>query len=213
MGFYIVRFSEGDSSEPLWGVERDERVLPLEVRSTTLRELIERGGIEAARARLDDPRDDGARSPEELTFWSPVTHPCQIVCQGKNYLEHLKETGARPQDKTFNLLFSKASSTLNRPDGPVVRPAGVKLMDYECELGLHSRKGARDDRFRFPGVSDRGAEAAARHVGPRSPLGGGARQGDPLSSGRRLRPSGPLGTRQDGSLRSISLTCCLSGRA
>ena len=136
MGFYIVRFSEGDSSEPLWGVERDERVLPLEVRSTTLRELIERGGIEAARARLDDPRDDGARSPEELTFWSPVTHPCQIVCQGKNYLEHLKETGTRPQDKTFNLLFSKASSTLNRPDGPVVRPAGVKLMDYECELGL-----------------------------------------------------------------------------
>jgi 2,4-diketo-3-deoxy-L-fuconate hydrolase len=67
---------------------------------------------------------------------SPVTAPCQIVCQGKNYLDHLIETGTHPQNKEFNLLFAKADSSLAPPSGVLRRPPGVRLLDYEVELGL-----------------------------------------------------------------------------
>ncbi|HEY8278722.1 MAG TPA: fumarylacetoacetate hydrolase family protein [Bdellovibrionota bacterium] len=71
-----------------------------------------------------------------LKILSPVTAPCQIVCQGKNYLDHLLETGFRPENKEHNLLFSKADSSLTSAIGTVKRPEGVKLLDYEIELGL-----------------------------------------------------------------------------
>lgn len=136
MGIYIVRYSTTDQPSARWGVDRGEHVLALDHPATTLAQFLEQDGIAQARARLADPGEHDALPRSGVIYESPVTHPCQIVCQGKNYLEHLKETGTRPQDKTFNLLFSKASSTLNRPDGPVARPSGVRLMDYECELGL-----------------------------------------------------------------------------
>jgi 2-keto-4-pentenoate hydratase/2-oxohepta-3-ene-1,7-dioic acid hydratase in catechol pathway len=69
-------------------------------------------------------------------FLSPVTSPCQIVCQGKNYLDHLLETGMRPENKEHNLLFFKADSSLGPPSGVLKRPPGVRLLDYEIELGL-----------------------------------------------------------------------------
>lgn len=82
----------------------------------------------AARATAGDPEED--------QFLSPVTGPCQIVCQGKNYAEHILETGIRPEDKDYNLLFAKAASSLAPPSGSVIRPAHVRLLDYELELGL-----------------------------------------------------------------------------
>lgn len=71
-----------------------------------------------------------------MQLLSPVTTDAQIVCQGKNYPGHLKETGVRPKDKGFNLLFTKASSALTGARGAIERPAGVRLLDYEIELGL-----------------------------------------------------------------------------
>lgn len=75
-----------------------------------------------------------------LDLLSPVTPPCQIVCQGKNYLDHMLETGVKPKNKDFNLLFLKASSSLAPARGKLVRPRGVRLLDYELELGLVIRK-------------------------------------------------------------------------
>ncbi|HEX8982463.1 MAG TPA: fumarylacetoacetate hydrolase family protein [Ktedonobacterales bacterium] len=64
---------------------------------------------------------------------SPVTAPCRIIGQGTNYQAHRKETGTH---HSFNLIFAKADSALTSPRGPVVRPRGVQLLDYELELGL-----------------------------------------------------------------------------
>jgi 2-keto-4-pentenoate hydratase/2-oxohepta-3-ene-1,7-dioic acid hydratase in catechol pathway len=73
---------------------------------------------------------------EEFSFLSPVTNPCQIICQGKNYLDHLLETGVQPKDKDFNILFTKADSSIGAPVGSLEVPPGVRLLDYEIELGL-----------------------------------------------------------------------------
>jgi 2-keto-4-pentenoate hydratase/2-oxohepta-3-ene-1,7-dioic acid hydratase in catechol pathway len=98
----------------------------------TLGEFLRAGGKEEARAG-----GAGARLPlADIRLLPPVTPPCQIICQGKNYLDHLVETGVKPKDKEFNLLFTKADSSLAPARGGVRRPEGVKLLDYELELGL-----------------------------------------------------------------------------
>lgn len=75
-----------------------------------------------------------------LELLSPVTAPCQIICQGKNYLDHLIETGVKPKNKDYNLLFTKSDSSLAPAVGTLWRPEGVRLLDYELELGLVIRK-------------------------------------------------------------------------
>jgi 2,4-diketo-3-deoxy-L-fuconate hydrolase len=123
MGFPIVRYGDG-----AWGVLRGEEVFALPTRASTLAELLGEDvlGLVA-----------GAGSPVVVSqFLSPVTAPCQIVCQGKNYLDHLLETGVRPENKEHNLLFYKADSSLGAPVGLLKRPPGVRLLDYEIELGL-----------------------------------------------------------------------------
>lgn len=72
----------------------------------------------------------------EVELLPPVTSPCQIICQGKNYLDHLLETGVKPANKDYNILFAKAPSTLAPAVGRLMRPPRVRLLDYELELGL-----------------------------------------------------------------------------
>lgn len=75
-------------------------------------------------------------SLDEVKLLSPVTSPCQVVCQGKNYLDHIVETGMNPAHKDFNIFFTKADSAIASPIGDVSRPEGVRLLDYEIELGI-----------------------------------------------------------------------------
>jgi 2-keto-4-pentenoate hydratase/2-oxohepta-3-ene-1,7-dioic acid hydratase in catechol pathway len=72
--------------------------------------------------------------PEMLQ--SPVTQPCRIVCQGTNYGAHREETGSTAQKPAFNLIFTKADSSLAGPNTAVQVPKQVQLLDYEIELGL-----------------------------------------------------------------------------
>jgi 2-keto-4-pentenoate hydratase/2-oxohepta-3-ene-1,7-dioic acid hydratase in catechol pathway len=65
---------------------------------------------------------------------SPVTTQSRLVCQGLNYLEHAAE--AQHAKRRSNLIFAKASSSLNGPFAPIVRPPEVELLDYEVEIGL-----------------------------------------------------------------------------
>ncbi|WP_409072646.1 fumarylacetoacetate hydrolase family protein [Mesotoga sp. HF07.pep.5.2.highcov] len=58
------------------------------------------------------------------------------MCQGKNYLDHLLDTGIRKEDKKYNMFFNKSSASVTGPNSPIVRPKGVRLLDYEVELGL-----------------------------------------------------------------------------
>jgi 2-keto-4-pentenoate hydratase/2-oxohepta-3-ene-1,7-dioic acid hydratase in catechol pathway len=67
---------------------------------------------------------------------SPVTKPSTITCQGVNYSSHRQESGMTADRPEFNLIFGKADSALCSHDSDVIRPEGVKLLDYEIELGL-----------------------------------------------------------------------------
>ncbi|CAM4324378.1 fumarylacetoacetate hydrolase family protein [Lacicoccus alkaliphilus] len=132
MGLKIVRYKkDGDLR---WGVLSGEQILDVENDSGTLAEFLKEG-VDQARATLDEPPSDTV-DLKEAVLASPVTRPANIVCQGANYSSHRQESGMTADRPEFNLIFGKADSALCSHDSDVIRPAGVKLLDYEIELGL-----------------------------------------------------------------------------
>ena len=71
----------------------------------------------------------------------PVVRPSQIVCVGKNYAEHAKETGTEPPKEP--LFFAKAVSSLSGPSDPIVLQPESKRVDAEAELAIIFSKTAR----------------------------------------------------------------------
>ncbi|PJZ71182.1 hypothetical protein CH373_01300 [Leptospira perolatii] len=136
MSLNIVRFRfpKNRSNDIYWGVQSSEFALPLKEKFSELSDFL-KNGKESARIVLNDKSSE--KIPlSEIEFLSPVTAPCQIFCQGQNYSEHARESGTDPRDRSFNLFFQKATSSLHSPVGEIRRPKGVKLLDYEIELGL-----------------------------------------------------------------------------
>jgi 2-keto-4-pentenoate hydratase/2-oxohepta-3-ene-1,7-dioic acid hydratase in catechol pathway/catechol 2,3-dioxygenase-like lactoylglutathione lyase family enzyme len=92
--------------------------------------------LEAARGR-PAPSLVGAPVPaSHVRFLSPVTLPARIICQGVNYADHRREGGYASQKPAFNMIFTKADSSLCGAADEIVRPVRVTLLDYEVELGL-----------------------------------------------------------------------------
>jgi 2-keto-4-pentenoate hydratase/2-oxohepta-3-ene-1,7-dioic acid hydratase in catechol pathway len=52
----------------------------------------------------------------------------------------VEESGLRVENFPFNTIFTKAPSCITAADAPVARPAHVRLLDYEIELGLVLRR-------------------------------------------------------------------------
>jgi 2-keto-4-pentenoate hydratase/2-oxohepta-3-ene-1,7-dioic acid hydratase in catechol pathway len=69
-----------------------------------------------------------------LSLRSPVTTPCRVVAQAVNYRSHARDTGAGQDPPP--VFFRKSSASVSGPTDDVVRPAHVRLLDYELELGL-----------------------------------------------------------------------------
>jgi 2-keto-4-pentenoate hydratase/2-oxohepta-3-ene-1,7-dioic acid hydratase in catechol pathway len=132
----------------VWGVVRDASLLPLEAAFESTGDLLTHGGPAIDRAA--ERAGSQATPLADVALLSPVTANQQIVCLGKNYRSHTRETGVDPESKTFNMWFRKASSCLNGPRDPIVRPARVRLLDYEVELGLVIGRGI-DEPTRFEG--------------------------------------------------------------
>lgn len=128
MGTKLVRFRDKNSNEAAWGVLEGDEVRPLASPSASLGQLL--------RERRWQETSGAARALASVELLAPITRPCKIICQGKNYLDHVIETGVKPANKEHNILFTKADSTLGSATDPVRRPAGVQLLDYEIELGL-----------------------------------------------------------------------------
>lgn len=118
-------------SGPVWALVENDRALP--VKAAGLRFFFERKASE-----LEISGD--AVPLTEARILCPVSYPAAIICQGKNYSEHIREAGMNPDDKNYNQFFLKATSALAPAIGKVIRPAGVRLLDYECELALIIRK-------------------------------------------------------------------------
>jgi 2-keto-4-pentenoate hydratase/2-oxohepta-3-ene-1,7-dioic acid hydratase in catechol pathway len=72
---------------------------------------------------------------ESLALVSPVTVPCRVVAQATNFASHAKDVGMNP-DHIPLTFFRKASGSIAGPYDDVIRPAHVRLLDYEVEIGL-----------------------------------------------------------------------------
>lgn len=128
MGIQLVRVGT-PSNIISWGILSGTQVEALDGPANSLNDFLKSGGLSARKVT-------GTFSLDRLSFLSPITVDAQIICQGKNYLTHLLETGIKPENKEFNLIFSKASSSIAPPSGKLHRPSGVELLDYELELGV-----------------------------------------------------------------------------
>ena len=124
MSTNVLRTAEG------WWVVLGERAVPVYTKAATTAELLaDRGAVrEAALA-------GAAGTPvSDLTPLSPVTTPCRVVAQMVNYRSHARDSGFTGDIPPA--FFRKASGSVSAPTEAVVRPAHVRFLDYEIELGL-----------------------------------------------------------------------------
>ncbi|MBV7503676.1 fumarylacetoacetate hydrolase family protein [Bacillus sp. sid0103] len=132
MGIQVVRV-EKDQKEQ-WGVVSGNQIHLLTGTYKNLADFLE-NGKEEARA-IKEQENAECVSLHEVTLLSPVTKPARIICQGVNYSAHRSETGMGAERPPFNMIFSKTDSSLCGANSEIIRPRGVKLLDYELELGL-----------------------------------------------------------------------------
>lgn len=125
----VVRFEH--QREVLWGKVAGNGIVRIPGDFTTTGALVTQLSV----AELTEL--EGAALPaDRVRLLSPVTRDQQLICQGKNYGAHALESGMRPGDKGYNMIFRKASSAITAADSDLVRPPHVRLLDYEIELGV-----------------------------------------------------------------------------
>jgi 2,4-diketo-3-deoxy-L-fuconate hydrolase len=129
----LVRYtSPAQPGQAQWGVLFDRRIAPLPDTYATTADLIRHGQAQARAMTMAQ----ATVSMDDVKILSPITTNQQFLCQGINYGSHVRESGMDPANIPFNTFFTKASSSLAGPYDDVVRPAHVKLLDYEIELGV-----------------------------------------------------------------------------
>jgi len=129
MALDVIRFNHEGRTQ--WGVlERGRiRIVPGEFATTA--DFLRANSMESLGRLGPASLDESA-----VQLLSPITRNQQVICQGANYRSHMLESGLDPNEKTFNMIFRKASSSIVGATNDVVRPAHVRLLDYEVELGL-----------------------------------------------------------------------------
>jgi 2-keto-4-pentenoate hydratase/2-oxohepta-3-ene-1,7-dioic acid hydratase in catechol pathway len=70
-----------------------------------------------------------------LALLSPVTAPCRVVAQMTNFASHVKDSGLNPETIPLT-FFRKTSGSISGPFDDILKPAHVRYLDYEGEIGL-----------------------------------------------------------------------------
>lgn len=111
-----------------WWVRTPAGAIRVDTAASTTAELL------ADRPAVD--RAAGEPVPvSSLELVSPVTAPCRVVAQMTNFVSHVRDAGMNP-DTVPLTFFRKASGSISGPHDDVVKPAHVRLLDYEVEIGL-----------------------------------------------------------------------------
>jgi 2-keto-4-pentenoate hydratase/2-oxohepta-3-ene-1,7-dioic acid hydratase in catechol pathway len=118
-------------TDDAWWVATQLGATKIDTNAVTTRELLDnRAAIEAAAASRSD------NVPvESLQLVSPVTAPCRVVAQMTNFASHVKDAGMDPKSIPLT-FFRKASGSITGPFDDIVKPAHVRFLDYEVEIGL-----------------------------------------------------------------------------
>src|SRR5271155_656674 len=113
-----------------WWVQTPTGAAKIRTTAATTGELL------ADRAAIDAAVHGSDTVPvESLDLVSPVTKPCRVVAQMTNFASHVKDAGMDP--KTIPLtFFRKSSASITGPFDHIVKPAHVRFLDYEVEIGL-----------------------------------------------------------------------------
>ncbi|OZD05217.1 fumarylacetoacetase [Rhodococcus sp. 06-235-1A] len=113
-----------------WWVETPAGASRIDTSATTTAELLaDRAAVDAARAGTD------VVAVETLSLVSPVTAPCRVMANMTNFVSHVKDSGMNPETVPLT-FFRKTSGSISGPTDDVIKPAHVKLLDYEIEIGL-----------------------------------------------------------------------------
>ncbi|MDX1694322.1 MAG: fumarylacetoacetate hydrolase family protein, partial [Ketobacteraceae bacterium] len=129
MSLNVLRFEHQGNTQ--WGVIHDNSITPIPGEFATSAEFLTHNSLSELAELKGDTIEHG-----DVRVLSPVTRNQQFICQGANYRQHMIESGMDPDAKSFNMIFRKASSCMVGADSKLERPAHVKLLDYEIELGL-----------------------------------------------------------------------------
>ncbi|MFF7938308.1 fumarylacetoacetate hydrolase family protein [Nocardia gamkensis] len=113
-----------------WWVVTPAGAAEVDTTATTTGQLLaDRQAIRAATASSE------VVPVESLAPVSPVTAPCRVVAQMTNFASHVRDSGGDPATVPLT-FFRKASGSISGPHDDVIRPAHVRLLDYEVEIGL-----------------------------------------------------------------------------
>ncbi|RSM85704.1 fumarylacetoacetate hydrolase family protein [Kibdelosporangium aridum] len=111
-----------------WWVATPEGAVRIDTHAQTTAQLLaDQPAIEAA--------SGDAVPVESLSLVSPVTAPCRVVAQMTNFVSHVRDAGMNPGTVPLT-FFRKASGSISGPHDDVVKPAHVRLLDYEVEIAL-----------------------------------------------------------------------------
>ena len=124
MSIAVLRTSDG------WWVLTGEGAARVGSGATTTGELLASPeALETARANRETV------DPGSLDLVSPVTAPCRVVAQMTNFASHVQDAGLKP-DSIPLTFFRKTSGSISGPYDDIVRPAHVRFLDYEVEIGV-----------------------------------------------------------------------------
>ncbi|MEV6446451.1 fumarylacetoacetate hydrolase family protein [Amycolatopsis sp. NPDC051716] len=113
-----------------WYVATPEGAARIDTAATTT------AGLLADRPAVTAAASNPATVPiASLDLVAPVTAPCRVVAQMTNFASHVRDAGMNPATVPLT-FFRKASGSIGGPFADVVKPAHVRLLDYEVEIGL-----------------------------------------------------------------------------
>src|SRR6201993_3888205 len=113
-----------------WWAGSPDAVANIDTDATTTAQLLaDRPAIDRAAASTETV------PTSSLELLPPVTKPCRVVAQMTNFASHVKDTGGDPK-KVPLTFFRKASGSIAGPVDDIDKPAHVRLLDYEVEIGF-----------------------------------------------------------------------------
>lgn len=192
-----------------WGIVEGDGVRDMSAALrgvTTLRALLDQGGIEAARmAAPAAPLVPLA----EIALLPALPDPSKIFCIGLNYQEHREETNNPVVENPT--IFVRFANSLNAHGAPIEYPAETTKLDFEAELavviGKAGRRIARENAFDHVA-----GYACANDVSVRD----WQRHTSQMTPGKNWPTTGPLGPwlvtpDEVGELAGLAIRCRLNG--
>lgn len=117
-----------------WWVRHGDVATRVDTEATTTAGLLaESDALEKARTQAAS--GTAVVPVDELALRSPVSTPCRVVAQMTNFRSHVTDAGMDPASIPLT-FFRKSSGSVSGPHDDVVKPAHVRLLDYEVEIGL-----------------------------------------------------------------------------